>query len=176
MSAPCASKGHMHVRYLSKHFLLPIGCFTWTVRIGERRLYLFFFLMIRRPPRSTLFPYTTLFRSLVVGGVGDRQELAVGEPVGEQVVEDAAVFAAQDRVLGAALGDPAHVGREHPLEELERLRTAGLDLTHVRDVEDPDVAPHREVLLSDAGVLDRHLPPRERDQLGPGGDVTLMEG
>src|SRR5256885_16084276 len=36
----------------------------------------FFFLMIRRPPRSTLFPYTTLFRSgdqgLVglVGGVG----------------------------------------------------------------------------------------------------------
>src|SRR2546430_13546979 len=27
-------------------------------------LFLFFFLMIRRPPRSTLFPYTTLFRSL----------------------------------------------------------------------------------------------------------------
>src|SRR3712207_9417902 len=27
----------------------------------------FFFLMIRRPPRSTLFPYTTLFRSLDVG-------------------------------------------------------------------------------------------------------------
>src|SRR2546427_7391419 len=26
-------------------------------------LYPFFFLMIRRPPRSTLFPYTTLFRS-----------------------------------------------------------------------------------------------------------------
>src|SRR3712207_9410094 len=28
-----------------------------------RDLTLFFFLMIRRPPRSTLFPYTTLFRS-----------------------------------------------------------------------------------------------------------------
>src|SRR3712207_8100588 len=27
------------------------------------REYVFFFLMIRRPPRSTLFPYTTLFRS-----------------------------------------------------------------------------------------------------------------
>src|SRR5215813_14520741 len=26
-------------------------------------LFCFFFLMIRRPPRSTLFPYTTLFRS-----------------------------------------------------------------------------------------------------------------
>src|SRR5436309_14111554 len=27
-------------------------------------LYFFFFLMIRRPPRPTLFPYTTLFRSV----------------------------------------------------------------------------------------------------------------
>src|SRR5258707_6098752 len=26
-------------------------------------VFIFFFLMIRRPPRSTLFPYTTLFRS-----------------------------------------------------------------------------------------------------------------
>src|SRR5216683_4426684 len=30
---------------------------------GVVPLCLFFFLMIRRPPRSTLFPYTTLFRS-----------------------------------------------------------------------------------------------------------------
>src|SRR5436190_24388537 len=28
--------------------------------------FIFFFLLIRRPPRSTLFPYTTLFRSAVV--------------------------------------------------------------------------------------------------------------
>src|SRR2546427_9140574 len=42
---------------------------------------LFFFLMIRRPPRSTLFPYTTLFRSayvavrhtLLASGVTDRE-------------------------------------------------------------------------------------------------------
>src|ERR1039457_4243053 len=37
-------------------------------------ILLFFFLMIRRPPRSTLFPYTTLFRSrdldALVGAVG----------------------------------------------------------------------------------------------------------
>src|SRR5687767_15237855 len=31
--------------------------------VRRRRLLSFFFLMIRRPPRSTLFPYTTLFRS-----------------------------------------------------------------------------------------------------------------
>src|SRR5436305_12413060 len=40
---------------------------------------LFFFLTIRRPPRSTLFPYTTLFRSLVAGkkqrSVGDLARL-----------------------------------------------------------------------------------------------------
>src|SRR5436309_13756728 len=33
---------------------------------GNVLIVSFFFLMIRRPPRSTLFPYTTLFRSLRV--------------------------------------------------------------------------------------------------------------
>src|SRR3712207_9096302 len=32
-------------------------------RMGDTALDVFFFLIIRRPPRSTLFPYTTLFRS-----------------------------------------------------------------------------------------------------------------
>src|SRR5688572_32678357 len=34
-----------------------------TIMIFLDTLQVFFFLMIRRPPRSTLFPYTTLFRS-----------------------------------------------------------------------------------------------------------------
>src|SRR5437763_6796317 len=33
-------------------------------------LFLLFFLLIRRPPRSTLFPYTTLFRSTQTGRRG----------------------------------------------------------------------------------------------------------
>src|SRR3712207_8851525 len=37
-----------------------------------------FFLMIRRPPRSTLFPYTTLFRSPVEGGRADALPLPHG--------------------------------------------------------------------------------------------------
>src|SRR2546429_5912221 len=43
------------------------------------RLLFFFFLMIRRPPRSTLFPYTTLFRSVVrrhTASLGVRAHLA----------------------------------------------------------------------------------------------------
>src|SRR5687768_18487622 len=37
----------------------------WYLNILKHKLYFsdLFFLMIRRPPRSTLFPYTTLFRS-----------------------------------------------------------------------------------------------------------------
>src|SRR2546426_8035652 len=49
--------------------------------------------MIRRPPRSTLFPYTTLFRSRLGGGVGRRglrngghqQDVGVGESGGDEV-------------------------------------------------------------------------------------------
>src|SRR5215472_14960462 len=36
-------------------------------RPGGLHYFIFFFLMIRRPPRSTLFPYTTLFRSCAAG-------------------------------------------------------------------------------------------------------------
>src|SRR3712207_8582359 len=53
----------------------------------------FFFLMIRRPPRSTLFPYTTLFRSdrVLVAHPHEaaahelRRELAVGRRDGQQL-------------------------------------------------------------------------------------------
>src|SRR3712207_8270241 len=63
-----------------------------------------FFLMIRRPPRSTLFPYTTLFRSLfaaIIGSVsfwgsniafGKLQEVLPGRPIqlpGQQFVNGA---------------------------------------------------------------------------------------
>src|SRR5438132_1891506 len=34
-------------------------------------MLLFFFFMIRRPPRSTLFPYTTLFRSQIAARIVD---------------------------------------------------------------------------------------------------------
>src|SRR3712207_7866036 len=37
--------------------------FLFAILLSSRMRFLFFFLMIRRPPRSTLFPYTTLFRS-----------------------------------------------------------------------------------------------------------------
>src|SRR3712207_9067528 len=68
-----------------------------------------FFLMIRRPPRSTLFPYTTLFRS---------DQVAVEPPVGAEVP------ARVHRHEGGELDDPgvdpapgARVPRRHGVDE-----------------------------------------------------------
>src|SRR5256885_15621279 len=46
--------------------------------ISDIYSFFFFFLMIRRPPRSTLFPYTTLFRSARKAGATTREH---GSPV-----------------------------------------------------------------------------------------------
>src|SRR3712207_8112164 len=63
--------------------------------------------MIRRPPRSTLFPYTTLFRSLGLDLHDDRQ------------------------VAGVAVGPPAQLP-EAPLErEAGRLEVDVLDVQHL---------------------------------------------
>src|SRR3989442_13913066 len=49
---------------LRRH-ILPSSFFVFDLSPAPLFLF-FFFLMIRRPPRSTLFPYTTLFRSLAL--------------------------------------------------------------------------------------------------------------
>src|SRR2546422_9656076 len=62
---------------------------------------LFFFLMIRRPPRSTLFPYTTLFRSLGVARVAlERAAVEDGRGAGRR--------ADHVRGLGCALSGVGH--------------------------------------------------------------------
>src|SRR2546427_4369251 len=68
--------------------------------------------MIRRPPRSTLFPYTTLFRS--VGG----REVGVGRPVLRVVhdVVDVRVRAVEVRGVDVEVGRPAQRSEEHTSE------------------------------------------------------------
>src|SRR3712207_7063059 len=60
----------------------------------------FFFLMIRRPPRSTLFPYTTLFRSV--------RDIGPGAP--RPYVWSRAGVPGQEQ--GGAMADPADPGRK----------------------------------------------------------------
>src|SRR5471030_203764 len=61
-------------------FLLKVVCES----VQERLLLFIFFLMIRRPPRSTLFPYTTLFRSQAeIEALGLARSLAAREKTEE---------------------------------------------------------------------------------------------
>src|SRR5256885_10271440 len=68
----------------------------------------FFFLMIRRPPRSTLFPYTTLFRSLVP--CGHRVLLGRRAPAGARVVDEDVHLAQALQGLGGQALDVGLVG------------------------------------------------------------------
>src|SRR2546427_6511326 len=61
----------------------------------------FFFLMIRRPPRSTLFPYTTLFRSLSMGA-------ALRRPRGGRPPHHPTGSRAQARFFPSALRSEEH--------------------------------------------------------------------
>src|SRR5256885_7416208 len=67
-------------------------------------VFFFFFLMIRRPPRSTLFPYTTLFRS----DVGEKSWPGDGQEVVIHGVR-----------LPVAQPDPPHVRSEEHTSELQ---------------------------------------------------------
>src|SRR3712207_7789949 len=75
--------------------------------------------MIRRPPRSTLFPYTTLFRSEaahVRGDVADGQRLA-------EVAEDHVL-------VGDQAGQPQGVDRHLALHQLGDRKSTRLNSSH----------------------------------------------
>src|SRR6266511_4771829 len=61
----------------------------------------FFFLMIRRPPRSTLFPYTTLFRSRSANGMQRSETIGV---IDRQRAHCARLFARRRRGSDCGLG------------------------------------------------------------------------
>src|SRR3712207_7635206 len=71
--------------------------------------------MIRRPPRSTLFPYTTLFRSVL-----DRALVRAAEL--DQVVRVSAVLALDDDARGVEVDDRARPRREDDIARVHRDR------------------------------------------------------
>src|SRR2546430_7834501 len=63
-------------------------------------MVIFFFLMIRRPPRSTLFPYTTLFRSRVPrGGFPAPPMASLEAPPGERSEEHTSELQSQSNLV-----------------------------------------------------------------------------
>src|SRR3712207_7617967 len=83
--------------------------------------------MIRRPPRSTLFPYTTLFRSPAdeVGEPGVRRRLELGVLV-QEVVELPGLVA-DPEVVRLALGDLAE---HHEVRDQEDRKSTRLNSSH----------------------------------------------
>src|SRR2546422_11210962 len=78
----------------------------------------FFFLMIRRPPRSTLFPYTTLFRSHGL-------EVAHRAPVARAVKEELAVALRTPERRGGDAEDVPAAEHRVPGEARDRLAMEG---------------------------------------------------
>jgi hypothetical protein len=138
------------------------------VRVGDRHVAVEGFGLLLEPGQVLL----------VVRRVRDREEAAPAfvEAVGEEVVEDAAVGLAQDRVLRAVRGDLGDVVGEDPLQEGLGVLARGADLAHVGDVEEAGLGADGHVLLADALVLHGHLPSRERDQLGTERGVAVVQG
>src|SRR5256885_9377844 len=85
------------------------------ILFGSLVFFLFFFLMIRRPPRSTPFPYTTLFRS-------------------ERGLRVMHRFHVEDRRRAAEqqLGGPQHRGPVHRLLAVRRLERPDADRKSTR--------------------------------------------
>src|SRR5690349_21878203 len=68
------------------------------------RSFAIFILMSRRPPRSTLFPYTTLFRSRITAVIGARVVIVADDRIADTRVSDAALIRrAQIRVGALAI-------------------------------------------------------------------------
>src|SRR5256885_13282104 len=87
--------------------------------------------MIRRPPRSTLFPYTTLFRSLAHQGARAQADLV-----------QAVAAIDHDGVLGAQALQRAHLDAdqvlvEHAHEDVGRAGRVGRSEEHTSELQSP---------------------------------------
>src|SRR3712207_5161346 len=105
----------------------------------------FFFLMIRRPPRSTLFPYTTLFRSQ-----GQAVELLLQVLEGEGEVEDLHVAAAAARGGAGASrragGSAGALGGRLARQEERAASRAGAGRSQGLEEVPPAGGPRRKLL------------------------------
>src|SRR5258708_26598891 len=103
-------------------------------------MFLFFFLMIRRPPRSTLFPYTTLFRSRQLFDRFERPML-------------------HDRCVDAAAAGTVAV-RAPPIEDVRRevVRHAGRSEEHTSELQSPDHLVCRLLLEKKKIAVCTHIP------------------
>src|ERR1039457_5912241 len=134
-----------------------------------QRLLLFVFLMIRRPPRSTLFPYTTLFRSVQGkhNGSGICAEVTRGlrhDGIESQHDRDRE-RGHQGKMAQAVVGAQDGVDREYlkqPIRQAQAERV--IEKARVPDqvqILDEDVDPAKPTCVEEQ--IERLLPPIHRD-------------
>src|SRR5690349_14903656 len=155
------------------------------IELAVRAFLSVFFLMIRRPPRSTLFPYTTLFRSQVeVGDVlaeietdkatmeleaedagvltrliaGEGDEVEVGKPI--------AVISADGEATDAA-PDEARQGAEETADSADGRETAETKDAETEDAETED-AETKDAETKDAETKDAETKDAETKDAGSG--------
>src|SRR2546422_5523832 len=149
----------------------------------------FFFLMIRRPPRSTLFPYTTLFRSRGrrpldgVGACGEEPDAGIavtreatlipGDGIGPEITEATlqvlgamgAAFDWDEQFGGMSAVEKA--GTPLPNATLDSIRRTGLALKG--PLTTPVGGGYRSVNVALRQELDLYANPRPGKLMVPGG-------
>src|ERR1035438_10880483 len=80
--------------------------------------------MIRRPPRSTLFPYTTLFRSIPVADVGMQQGHLGPQPAALAAEDVEVLLVSHEHNVAPAARDAGPLVEGAPVGQGERTRDA----------------------------------------------------
>src|SRR6266567_891070 len=117
--------------------------FVLLKKLSKNNIIHIFFLMIRRPPRSTLFPYTTLFRSSTSHGTGQRRAgnaPKAGSPhIGRRSEEHTSELQSQSKLVCRLLlekkkftrrGFRSGPGKTHLTRGIERVRENYFDFCY----------------------------------------------
>ena len=98
-------------------------------------------------------------------GVDHEKEFLIRRAINDQVIDDSTALVQQKSILAGADFELVDVVGQHAIQPTRGRRTRRRQLTHVRNIEDADVVPHRLMFLGNAGVLHRHEPAAERNNL-----------
>jgi hypothetical protein len=112
---------------------------------------------------------------LAVGGVGHHQEMGIGEPVDDQVVEHGAGVVADHRVVRPPHRQPTRRGHQRKVECRRCAAPLYVELAHVGEIKETGSVPDCDMLLDQPGVLNRHFPAGEGNHPGAEGAVSGIE-
>ena len=111
-----------------------------------------------------------------VRGVYAPKSRLLGDPIAGDVIDDSAIFVAQQPVLDLPRFKPRQAAAEEPIGDGDRIRSLELDLAHVGDVEQSSGFADRAVFCADGRVLDGQLVAAKFDHAPPQAPMDVEEG